>query len=104
MPLAIGFGIQVGLFSRLRALVKSTKNTGALVATSGTTSAAAMVSCCAHYLANIAPIIGATGFVAFAAQFQLELFWIGLLFNIAGIAYIGTKVADASNEHEKCLA
>lgn len=104
VPLALGFGIQVGLFTRLRALVSSTRKTGAVVATSGTTSTAAMVSCCAHYLVNIAPIIGATGLVAFAAQFQLELFWLGLLLNVAGVAYVGTKVFEASQEHAKCLA
>jgi len=104
VPLAVGFGVQVGLFTRLRALVNSTKKTGAVVATSGTTSTAAMVSCCTHYLANIAPIIGAAGLVAFTAQFQLELFWLGLLLNIAGVAYVGSKVIQASKEHEKCLA
>jgi P-type Cu+ transporter len=104
LPLAAGFGIQVGLFMRLRALVNATKKSGAVIATSGTTSTAAMVSCCAHYLANVAPIIGATGLVAFAAQFQIELFWAGLFFNLAGIAYVGSKVFQASKEHEKCLA
>lgn len=104
VPLAIGFGIQVGLFTSLRVLVGTEKKSGAMVATSGTTSTAAMVSCCAHYLANVAPMLGATGLVAFAAQFQVELFWVGLLFNLAGIAYIGNKVLQASREHEKCLA
>jgi P-type Cu+ transporter len=104
LPLAVGFGIQVGLFMRLRALVNTTRKSGAIVATSGTTSTAAMVSCCAHYLANVAPIIGATGLVAFAAQFQVELFLVGLLFNIAGVVYVGSKVLQASREHEKCLA
>jgi P-type Cu+ transporter len=104
LPLAVGFGIQVGLFMRLRALVNITRKSGAIVATSGTTSTAAMVSCCAHYLANVAPIIGATGLVAFAAQFQVELFLVGLLFNIAGVVYVGSKVLQASREHEKCLA
>jgi P-type Cu+ transporter len=104
VPLAVGFGIQVGLFMRLRALVNTTKKLGAIVATSGTTSTAAMVSCCAHYLANVAPIIGATGLVAFASQFQVELFWVGLLFSIAGVAYVGSKVRQASREHQKCLA
>lgn len=104
VPLAIGFGIQVGLFTYLRALIGTETSSGAVVATSGTTSTAAMISCCAHYLANIAPVLGATGLVAFAAQFQVELFWVGLLLNVAGIAYIGNKVFQAHKEHEKCLA
>jgi Cu+-exporting ATPase len=100
--LAVGFGIQVGLFMRLRALVGAARESGVVVATSGTTSTAAMISCCAHYLANIAPVLGATGLVAFAAQFQTELFWLGLLFNAAGVAYIWAKWMQASREHARC--
>lgn len=104
LPLAVGFGVQVGLFVCLRDLVGRSTPSGTLVATSGTTSAAAMVSCCAHYLVNVAPVLGATGLVAFAAQFQVEFFWIGLLFNAAGIAYVASKLFNASKEHEQCLA
>lgn len=104
MPLAAGFGLQVGLFVRLRTLVDRSKQSGAVIAASGTTSTAAMVSCCAHYLVNVAPVLGATGLVALAAQFQVELFWLGLLFNLAGIAYVGNKVLNASREHAQCLA
>jgi Cu+-exporting ATPase len=63
-----------------------------------------MVSCCTHYLANIAPIVGAAGLVTFAAQYQVELFWVGLAFNAAGILYITSKVIQATKEHAKCLA
>lgn len=104
LPLALGFGIQVGLFVRLRELLNQSKQSGAVVAASGTTSTAAMISCCAHYLANVAPVIGATGLVTFAAQFQVELFWVGLLFNLAGILYVGNKVLKAAREHARCLA
>lgn len=102
--LAAGFGLQVALFVRLRDIVHLSKHSKAVVAASGTTSTAAMISCCAHYLANVAPVLGATGLVTFAAQFQVELFWVGLLFNAAGIAYVGNKVFKATKEHEKCLA
>ncbi len=103
VPLAAGFGVQVALFVLLRRQVGRAKQTGTVVAASGTTSTAAMISCCAHYLVNVAPVLGATGLVAFAAQFQTELFWVGLLFNAAGIAYIGNKLYQAYKEHEKCL-
>jgi Cu+-exporting ATPase len=104
VPLAAGFGLQVALFLQLRRVISSSKETGTVLAASGTTSTAAMISCCAHYLANVAPVLGATGLVAFAAQFQVELFWVGLAFNIAGIAYIGSKLLKASREHARCLA
>lgn len=103
VPLAAGFGVQVALFIQLRDLVRRSKGTGTVLAASGGTSTAAMVSCCAHYLANVAPVLGATGLVAFAAQFQVELFWVGLGFNAAGIAYMANKLINARREHAKCL-
>ena len=102
--LAAGFGVQVGLFLYLRALVHGARNQGVVLATSGTTSTAAMISCCTHYLANIAPIIGAAGLVTFATQYQVELFWVGLAFNAAGIVYIASKVVRATTQHAKCVA
>ena len=104
VPLAAGFGLQVALFLKLREVVSRAKEAGAVIAASGTTSTAAMISCCAHYLANVAPVLGATGLVAFAAQFQVELFWVGLAFNAAGIAYVGTKLYNASRAHAQCVA
>jgi P-type Cu+ transporter len=103
VPLAAGFGLQVALFLKLREVVSRAKEAGAVIAASGTTSTAAMISCCAHYLANVAPVLGATGLVAFAAQFQVELFWVGLAFNAAGIAYVGTKLFKASRAHAHCV-
>ena len=104
LPLAGGFGIQVALYLRLREVVNRSKDTGSVVAASGTTSTAAMISCCAHYLANVAPVLGATGLVAFVAQFQVELFWVGLLFNAGGIAYVANQLIKASREHAQCVA
>ena len=104
VALATGFGVQVVLFSRLRNLVGTSREPGAVVAASGTTSTAAMVSCCAHYLVNVAPVLGATGLVAFAAQFQVELFWVGLAFSAGGIAFVLARVLKAETEHAKCAA
>lgn len=104
VPLAAGFGVQVALFLKLREVVSRAKEAGTVIAVSGTTSTAAMISCCAHYLANVAPVLGATGLVAFAAQFQVELFWVGLAFNAAGIGYVGTKLYKASKAHAHCVA
>ena len=61
-----------------------------------------MISCCTHYLANLLPIVGAAGLVTLATQYQIELFWVGLAFNAAGIVYIGSKVAAAAKEHARC--
>lgn len=103
LALALGFGVQVGLYTSLRQLVGQKKLSGKMVAASGTTSTAAMVSCCAHYLVNILPVLGFTGFVTLVAQYQVELFWLGLAFNVAGILYIAPKVVKAYKEHQQCL-
>lgn len=89
--LAAGFGIQVALYGHLRQLALH-QHTGHVVAASGTTSTAAMISCCAHYLTNVLPVVGATGLVAVVAQYQVELFWLGLALNAGGMAYIGRQV------------
>lgn len=104
VPLAVGFGVQVALFSRLRVLARNSHHSGTVVAASGTTSTAAMVSCCAHYLVNVAPVLGATGLIAFAAQFQVEFFWVGLAFSAAGIAFVLNRVVKGEREHAKCAA
>lgn len=102
LPLAGGFGLQVALYTRLRQVVHQSRESGAVMAASGTTSTAAMISCCAHYLVNIAPVIGATGLVTFATQYQVEFFWVGLAFNVAGIAFIGDRLWKATKEHAQC--
>src|SRR3989338_9488239 len=66
--LASGFGIQFGLYTHLQEMHEQMRFQG-VVAVSGTTSTAAMISCCAHYLTNILPILGVTGLVAFVSQY-----------------------------------
>lgn len=103
VPLTLGFGIQVGLYTHLKNLVGQHGMTSKAVAVSGTTSTAAMISCCAHYLANIVPILGVAGFLTVVAEYQVELFWLGLTFNAAGLLYVTTKVINATKEHKKCV-
>ncbi len=88
VTLAVGFGIQVGLYSYL-------KTSGRVLAVSGATSTAAMVSCCAHYLVNFLPILGAVGIITVISQYQIQLFWVGLMFNFAGIAYMAYEISKS---------
>lgn len=96
LALALGFGVQIGLFSHLRRMTRHADASGAVVTVSGATSTGAMISCCTHYLANVLPVLGATGVVALVAQYQVELFWLGLAFNLAGVLYVGNKVIQAT--------
>lgn len=97
LALGAGFGVQVALFAALRGR-HAPRDAGAVMAASGTTSTAAMVSCCAHYLASLAPVLGATGLVAFAARHQVDIFWAGIVLNAAGIAYVGSRLRKTSQD------
>jgi len=93
VALAVGFGSQVGLFVYLRRALHGVAS-GKVMAATGTTSGAAMVACCSHYLVNLLPVLGATGLVTFVGTYQVELFWFGIASNLAGIAYIGRRVVS----------
>ncbi|KKT16754.1 MAG: hypothetical protein UV98_C0023G0014 [Parcubacteria group bacterium GW2011_GWB1_43_6] len=96
--LAAGFGIQIGIFTYLRALHRA-KVSGKIVAASGTTSTIAMISCCAHYLVNILPVIGISGLAVFLGQYQTELFIVGAISNLAGIFYLLSKAKKFKQNH-----
>ena len=96
ISLAVGFGIQVGLYTYLRNFIKVGQSSGKILGVTGTTSTAAMISCCAHYFANILPLIGAIGFITLVGQYQVELFWVGLVANALGISYIASKIWNYS--------
>ncbi|OGM07466.1 hypothetical protein A3E15_00965 [Candidatus Woesebacteria bacterium RIFCSPHIGHO2_12_FULL_42_9] len=95
LTLSAGFGVQVALFTKLKQVARGAH--GGVVAVSGTTSTFAMVSCCAHYLANILPVIAVSGFLSLVAQYQIELFWIGIFGNAVGVVYLLIKLKKLSN-------
>ncbi len=95
LSLAVGFGIQMGLYVYLRQRLEHHHAGGKMVVASGATSTGAMLACCTHYLANILPVIGAAGVVTLVAQYQVQLFWVGLAFNLAGIIFIGSRIVSA---------
>lgn len=92
IALAAGFGIQVGLYSYLKNIVQHQSGSGKIVAVSGTTSTVAMVSCCFHYLVNLLPILGIAGFITLISQYQVQLFWVGLVANLLGIVYMLNRI------------
>lgn len=97
VPLAFGFGLQVGLYHYLKSAIQGKVSPGVVV-TTGATSTAAMVSCCAHYLVNILPLLGTAGIITVISQYQIQLFWGGLALNTSGIAYIAHKIYQFSQQ------
>lgn len=89
--LVIGFGIQVGLYTRMRNMVNQRHSSGtssAVMATSTGTSTVSMIACCAHHLTEVLPIIGLSGAAIFLTQFQLPLIILGIVMNGFGIFYM----------------
>jgi len=85
LPLSAGFGVQVGLYLRIRDAVRS--------AASGRKSASfpSIGDMPGRSTVNILPIIGISGLASFAAQYQIELFWFGLILNFLGVVYLWRK-------------
>ena len=41
--------------------------------------------------------------VTFTTQYQVEFFWVGIAFNFAGIAFIGSRLWKATKENAQCV-
>ena len=85
--LASGFGLQVGLYSFIRAALREKKAVGptAAVAASGGVSTGSMIACCAHHLVDVLPILGLTAAALFLFQYQMFFILLGVFSNIIGV-------------------
>lgn len=104
ISLSLGFGIQIAIFTYLKNAVKNIGGSGKVIAVSGATSTAAMISCCSHYLINLLPIIGITGLVTIVSQYQVQLFYVGLAFNFLGIVYMLKRLNNFLKSTAKALS
>lgn len=91
VSLALGFGIQLGLYAHLREIMKNKCSKGT-VAVTGTSTTISMISCCSHYLVNFIPFFGLAGFFSALGKYQVPIFWVGLIFNAIGILYSLHKI------------
>ncbi len=96
--LVTGFGIQVGLYSYIRAEIRAKQIAGATktVAATGGVSTGSMIACCAHHLTDILPIIGLSAAAVFLEKYQLLFIVIGVLSNLVGI----TMMLGIIQKHE----
>ncbi|TDA68757.1 MAG: hypothetical protein D9V47_08220 [Clostridia bacterium] len=94
--IAAGFGLQLGLFSYVRQLrqVVRTRAAGAVAASGTGTSTVSMVACCLHHLADILPVIGASGAAIFLEQYRYPVMGMGIAVNILGIGLMVRLIAQ----------
>jgi len=86
--LILGFGIQAGLYTYIRGMLKIRKEAGvarSTVAAAGGISTTSMIVCCAHHVTDVLPILGVSAAMLFLGQFQDLFMMIGVLSNIIGI-------------------
>lgn len=87
LPLSIGFGLQVGLYIRLREITKHHRSNGVMM-TNTTTSTVGMIAYCAHHIADVLPILGVSALSLFLVRFQTSILIIGIFSNGIGIFYM----------------
>lgn len=78
LPLAIGFGVQGGLFVKL-------KQKGATLAAGGTSAGVSMIACCLHHTADLLPLVGFSLLAVTLAKYQVPFLIISLFINLFGI-------------------
>lgn len=83
-PLALGFGIQMGLFIS----IANSAAVGGVVAGTGGVAGGSMVACCSHFLLNLVPFLGLSGFAVVLMQYQEWFFGLGIISNIVGITFM----------------
>ena len=87
LPLLAGFITQVTLMMELRRRHRLMHTAAVSVGAGAGVSGVGMVACCAHHLADLAPLAGATGFATFLTDAQRPLMLAGLALNVAAVAY-----------------
>lgn len=91
-PITIGFGVQVALLSELRRRHRLLR-AAAVAGGAGTgASAAGMIACCAHHLADLLPFVGATGAATLLYDYRLPFMLAGLGVNAAGITVMTARL------------
>jgi len=92
IPMILGFGVQAALYTilkkRLYVTVTNLGPSGPMTGAAGTTSAVAMVACCAHHVVDVLPILGLTAAAAFLAHYRLAFMIMSLGTTLAGIGFM----------------
>lgn len=84
IPLVLGFGAQVTLYSYLTGFPKGHAG-GASLAASGSVSGVSMVACCLHLLAPLIPLIGFSGAMIFLSEYSVGFLVLGLFSSLLGV-------------------
>jgi len=113
-PILLGFGTQIALVVELRRRHRLSHGALAAGGTGAGASTAGMIACCAHHIADLLPVLGATGAAAFLLDLRIPFMLAGIAVNALGITAavrrlrrVGPAQPDApaiSHEERSCAA
>ena len=92
VPIIGGFGVQVGLMAELRRRHRLHRASMVAGGTGTAGSAAGMVACCAHHLADLAPFLGAGGAATFLYDRRVAFMLGGLAVNALGVVVAARRL------------
>lgn len=91
VPLALGFGTQIGLYRAITLRMRERAHIKGVVVASGGVSSGAMVACCMHNLALVFPILGLSGAAVFFSTYQNYIFGGSIAVMFVGVIYLYKK-------------
>jgi hypothetical protein len=80
-----GFGTQVATYAELRRRRRLAATVRAAAGAGGGASAVGMVACCAHHVADLAPLIGVSGVAVFLTSYRVPIMLVGITVNAIGV-------------------
>jgi hypothetical protein len=103
-----GFGVQVALMVELRIRHRMRPTEAAAGGAGAGSAAAGMLACCAHHVVEVAPFVGATGAVAFLANYRVAFMVAGIALNAVGITIAARRIrhtpVPVQQESAACVA
>ena len=101
VPIMGGFGVQVALVAELRRRHRLDRAAAAAGGAGAGASTAGMIACCAHHIADLVPLIGATGAAAFLTSYRVPFMVVGIGVNAAGIALAAHRLRQSPAPHHQ---
>ena len=102
-PIVAGFAASVALTVELRRLHRA-HGLGSATSAGAGASTVGMVACCAHHLADLLPVVGATGTAAALLDWRVPLMLGGIGVNAVAVAVAWRRLRDARRDREGMAA
>lgn len=101
LPIVAGFGVQVGLLVELRRRQRMHREVVATSAAGAGASTVGMVACCAHHLADLLPLVGATAAATFLYAYRLPFMLVGVGLNAIAITVATRRLRKTPALHKE---